>query len=113
MNYLINDNSYTKAELIKYVEVLPFLNLPLWKEKIFRFIADYLSDEPTIEVQSSGTTGAPKKWKVSKKKMQISAAKTAQYFNFKKGQDVLLVLPVDYIAGKMMIVRAFEQLKPV
>jgi len=108
MNYLINDNSYTKEELLKYAEMLPFLDLPLWKQKIFRFMAEYLSDESTIEVQSSGTTGTPKKWKVAKEKMQISAAKTARYFNFKKGQDVLLVLPVDYIAGKMMIVRAFE-----
>jgi len=108
MTYLINDNRYTKAELLKYAEMLPFLNLPVWKEKIFQFIADYLSEDPDIEVQSSGTTGTPKRWKVSKKKMQISAAKTAGYFNFKKGQDVLLVLPVDYIAGKMMIVRAFE-----
>lgn len=108
MDYLINDKSYTKADLLKYAEVLPFLNLPLWKQKIFSFMVNYLSDNPTIEVQTSGTTGTAKKWKVSKKKMQISAAKTAQYFNFKKGQDVLLVLPVDYIAGKMMIVRALE-----
>ena len=36
----------------------------------------------------------------------FSAARTAEYFNFKEGQKALLCLPVNYIAGKMMIVRA-------
>jgi len=108
MKYYINDNTYTKEELLKYASLVDLMGLPPWKKKIFQFIAEYLSDEPVVKIQTSGTTGSPKILEIEKMKMKISAAKTAEYFKFKKEQDVLLVLPVDYIAAKMMIVRAFE-----
>ncbi len=38
--------------------------------------------------------------------MMNSAFMTGQYFGFKSGQKALLSLPCDYIAGKMMVVRA-------
>lgn len=38
--------------------------------------------------------------------MVASAKKTLAYFNLQKGDTVLLCLPIDYIAGKMMVVRA-------
>jgi len=108
MNHIINNNSFTKDALTKHANEMANSNAPEWQKKIFQFITNYLSDKLTIAIQSSGTTGKAKIWQIEKSKMRISAAKTAAYFNFKKDQRVLLVLPVDYIAGKMMIVRALE-----
>lgn len=71
------------------------------------FVNEWLDQNPFIEVNTSGSTGKPKQILIEKNRMLQSAAMTANYFQFKKPQTALLCLPVDYIAGKMMIVRAF------
>ena len=81
-------------------------NLPLWEQKIFSFILNFLDSSDSIIQQSSGTTGIPKKIKIPKETMIRSALLTAGKFDLQQGQSALLCLPVDYIAGKMMIVRA-------
>ncbi len=76
-------------------------------------ILDFLDHwyDPTLSeiiVPTSGSTGTPKKISLSKKSMIKSAEKSASYFKFKSGQRTLLGLPVKYIAGIMMLVRAIE-----
>lgn len=70
------------------------------------FLQIWLNDSPYIEVQTSGSTGKPKTIQIAKNEMLASAAMTASYFEFQLGQTALLCLPVSYIAGKMMVVRA-------
>lgn len=70
------------------------------------FVKEWLSDSPLISIQTSGSTGAPKSIIVRKEQMLASAAMTAKFFGFAKVQSALLCLPVEYIAGKMMVVRA-------
>lgn len=70
------------------------------------FVKEWLKDAPIIELKTSGSTGEPKSIVVEKNQMLASAAMTAEYFGFQKGQTALLCLPVHYIAGKMMVVRA-------
>jgi O-succinylbenzoic acid--CoA ligase len=41
--------------------------------------------------------------------MQYSAKMTCDFFNFKEGDSACLCLPVAYISGKMMLVRAIER----
>src|SRR5512133_456834 len=77
-----------------------------WEKEIFRFIINWLSDSDHIVQYSSGTTGKPKQLKLSKKSMMQSAINTGSFFNLKKEDTVLLCMPTDYIAGKMMIVRS-------
>jgi len=108
MRYLINIQSFSRVELLAFCKEVAQSNEPLWLKAIYVFIEDYLSDELNIAVQTSGTTGTPKQMNILKNKMKISANKTAAYFNFEKGQKVLLTLPATYIAAKMMIVRALE-----
>lgn len=74
--------------------------------QVASFINEWLNADPYISLKTSGSTGIPKIILVEKNKMLSSAARTAEYFDFKKGQKALLCLPVNYIAGKMMIVRA-------
>ena len=80
---------------------------PAWQHDIFRFILDFLSESEFISQQTSGSTGAPKTIQLSKQAMLKSAENTVSFFNLERNQKAVLCLPVKYIAGKMMIIRAF------
>jgi len=74
---------------------------------MYSFIHQWVSSSEEIEVRTSGSTGEPK-LKVFRKEQMIESAKmTAEYFNLYEGTTMLLCLSANYIAGKMMIVRAF------
>lgn len=75
---------------------------------IKEFIAEWNNDAKTIEVSTSGSTGQPKTILIEKERMRKSAQSTGQFFGFEKAQVALLNLSPQYIAGKMMIVRAIE-----
>ncbi len=87
--------------------------LPCWQcgsNGIYADLADFLkewwSDSPTMELQTSGSTGIPQVVHASKEAMMASAAATCRAFNLSPGSTALLCLPLRYIAGKMMVVRA-------
>lgn len=79
-----------------------------WQESILSFFKDWQSTDDFILTQTSGSTGIPKEIKLPKKAMRQSAKMTIDFFNLQKNQNSLLVLPVNFIAGKMMIIRAME-----
>ena len=70
------------------------------------FLLDWLDDKETIQLTTSGTTGAPKVITIKKQSMVHSAIATGNFFNLHPQDKALLCLPARYIAGKMMIVRA-------
>lgn len=74
-----------------------------------QFIDEWNSDAATIEVQTSGSTGVPKRMMVEKRRMLASARITCDFLGLKSGDTALLCLPLDYIAGKMMVVRSLER----
>ncbi|UKN01279.1 AMP-binding protein [Paracrocinitomix mangrovi] len=76
--------------------------------KIKAFVRLWNDASETITVSTSGSTGTPKEIELSKKRVRASANYTAKFFGFEKGQTALLNLSPDYIAGKLMIVRAIE-----
>lgn len=78
-----------------------------WEQEILDFIKTYQQND-TVTAQTSGSTGEPKKILLPKKAMRQSARLTASFLELKKGDTALLCLPVHYIAGKMMLVRAME-----
>lgn len=73
------------------------------------FIEEWHSASPVLTVNTSGSTGPPKTILVEKKRMAASALKTCAFLGLKPGDSALLCLPLDYIAGKMMVVRALLQ----
>jgi len=103
---ILRDRLYSIEDLQIHCERLIKRNIPEWERNIFTFILDFLSDKDYVEQESSGTTGEKKTYKLTKKAMIESAKLTTAFFNLKFGQKALLCLPIDYIAGKMMIVRA-------
>lgn len=79
-----------------------------WQKEILNFLNDWFSDEDFILSKTSGSTGAPKEIPTPKSAMKMSAAMTGEFFGLYKGNSALLCMPVNFIAGKMMIVRAIE-----
>ena len=70
------------------------------------FLAEWHNDSPTVLVHTSGSTGKPKPMLVEKRRMQASARITCRFLGLHEGDTALLCMPLDYIAGKMMVVRA-------
>lgn len=73
------------------------------------FLAEWHNDNPRILVHTSGSTGKPKPLMVEKQRMLNSARITCDFLGLKPGDTALLCMPLDYIAGKMMVVRSIER----
>ena len=104
----IAGSSFSKLELESIcLEKISVIGTPAWERDIWNFIREWISPSKTIRVQTSGSTGRPKTIEISKKHMVASAKATLDFLDLKKGDTALLCLPVKFIAGKMMVVRAF------
>lgn len=73
---------------------------------IEEFLAEWHNDSPTVLVHTSGSTGKPKPMWVEKRRMEASARMTCDFLGLREGDTALLCLPLDYIAGKMVVVRS-------
>jgi O-succinylbenzoic acid--CoA ligase len=77
-----------------------------YSNKIHHFLQEWFSEKDYVIVHTSGSTGIPKAIKLRKKQLQNSAVATGEFFKLKEKTSALLCLPIEYIAGKMMLVRA-------
>ena len=68
----------------------------------------YGSDEP-IRQRTSGSTAPPKEILIEKRQMQASAKRTNVFFSLDRKSVFLIALGIDYIAGKMQLVRAMDR----
>lgn len=81
-----------------------------WINPIISFMEDWYSESKYVTINTSGsTTGKPKEIQLSKSMMTASAQSTCHFFDLRSHDKVLLALSADYIAGKMMLVRALVQ----
>jgi len=78
-----------------------------FEQNTFGFISRWLNGETLFEVQTSGSTGQPKKISFTRAQMEASALLTEKALSLKQGYHALLCLDPKYIAGKMMLVRCF------
>ena len=72
-------------------------------------MAEWRNNSPYVDVKTSGSTGEPKRMLVEKQRMRASARITCDFLGLKAGDTALLCMSLDYIAGKMMVVRAIER----
>ncbi len=70
------------------------------------FLDEWYSPAEFVCGHTSGSTGAPKSVKLLKCDMEASARLTNDFFDLNCNSTLLLCLSPDYIAGKMMLVRA-------
>lgn len=79
---------------------------PAMLRELYLFLDEWFGDSPSMEVQTSGSTGTPKILTVRKEQMMQSARMTCEVLKLQAGDTALLCMPLQYIAGKMMVVRA-------
>ncbi len=77
-----------------------------WIRDLAEFTLEWLNDNETITLKTSGTTGIPKEIEVQKKRLTNSALMTGSFFTLRENTKALLALSPNYIAGKMMMVRS-------
>ena len=70
------------------------------------FLEEWHSDSLYIEAHTSGSTGRPKAIRLLKTDMRQSALATNKFFGIDSSSVLATPLSMDYIAGKMMAVRA-------
>lgn len=70
------------------------------------FVAQLMGGNGEITAQTSGSTGTPKTMTFSKEAVYQSATATNDFFNLNKNSVAVLALPINYIAGKMMVARS-------
>lgn len=75
-------------------------------KQVLAFLDEWNGPAKTVSVKTSGSTGIPKIFEVEKDRMKNSAEMTCEFLNLSKGDRALLCLPVEYISGKMMVVRS-------
>lgn len=77
-----------------------------YEKSMGSFLLDWLNSKDHIVAKTSGSTGPPKDIEIKKQFMINSAQATGKFFNLPEGTSALHCLPADFIAGKMMMVRA-------
>lgn len=105
-NFKLNGEAFSSAEDLK-TRANNFVEKGKDDETaIGKFILEWLDGNEFISVKTSGSTGISKKITLRKEYVFNSALATVTYFDLKENTKALLCLPSEYIAGKMMLVRA-------
>ncbi|QIJ90404.1 O-succinylbenzoic acid--CoA ligase [Mesoflavibacter sp. HG96] len=103
--FKLNGTHYNFEDLKEVAYSLVKEGQPFEKE-IGQFLLDWQDQNDFIIVKTSGSTGQPKAIKINKQAMVHSAIATGDFFSLEPGNTALMCLPANYIAGKMMLVRA-------
>lgn len=111
MNQFIHPDFKWNGKSFSYIELLAeaiYLKEhgQLFEKAIGKFLLEWLNKESFVFVHTSGSTGKPKQIVLEKSAMIASAKATGTFFNLQPTTSTLLCLSADYIAGKMMLVRA-------
>ncbi|MCF6349295.1 MAG: AMP-binding protein [Flavobacteriaceae bacterium] len=98
-SFTLNGRSFENVEeLLSYSETI--------SKDVFSFLKYWFDTTDLITVQTSGSTGKPTTIQLKKEYMVNSAIATGDYFDVHEKTKALLCLSPNYIAGKMMLVRA-------
>ena len=98
-SFQINGKIFSNSEeLIKYSQSI--------SKEINQFLREWFSTDSHVVVKTSGSTGNPKNIHLRKDFMINSALATGRYFQLGENTKALCCLPIKFIAGKMMLVRA-------
>lgn len=96
-NFKLNGTSYSKESLISHFKE---------NELYHKFLISWFDKRDYITVETSGSTGTPKSIRLKKIDMISSAKLTGKYFKLLPNSRVINCLSLNYIAGKMMLIRS-------
>lgn len=68
-------------------------------------LIEFTSDSDEMAFQTSGSTGEPKTIFHKKEHLIASAQRTLDFFQLKRGDSALLMLPAQFTGGAMMLIR--------
>lgn len=105
-NQIVVNGGIITREMLSTLGADEFAGNSAIMRDLYCFLQEWFNDETFVTVYTSGSTGEPKQMKTSKRQMINSANITCCFLNLKKGDTALLCMPLRYIAGKMMVVRA-------
>jgi len=83
-------------------------SLPHFGKSPLDFCHEWLNGNATFMLQTSGSTGIPKKISVTRNQLKASARLTAKAIGLQQNDTSLICLDTRYIAGIMMIIRSLE-----
>ena len=102
---VLNGTSYPLQQL---ADVSARAHLSPYEQRVVQFAQQWLSGQETFVVETSGSTGTPKPIMITRAQMVASAQLTGQALGLQPGDQALVCVSVEYIAGMMMLVRGFE-----
>lgn len=97
----LNNKLFSKEEILE-IEISAESHL----NEVLLFLKFWFDESEEMEVQTSGSTGKPKLITISKQSFVESAKNTCDYLKLNSKTKALLCIPVTYIGGKMMVIRA-------
>ena len=103
--FKLNSINYNREELINFA----YNNIESQNSNsliLSEFILEIFNKAAFILCMTSGSTGKPKSLKLEKKSLVNSTYMTRDYFNLTPGKSAISFLPLNFIAGKMMLIRA-------
>ena len=103
--FLLNGFSYDRHGL-KMVAHSFIQEGDKYEQYLGDFLMDWLDSSETINIITSGTADTSKLICFKKQAMVNSAIATGEFFNINIGDRALHCLPANFIAGKMMLIRA-------
>ncbi|MGC4022075.1 MAG: AMP-binding protein [Cyclobacteriaceae bacterium] len=77
-----------------------------FEKSTIQFCKAWLDGQNEFSIQTSGSTGAPKKIVLSRQQMEASARQTIRALHLKSDYTSLVCLDTKYVAGQMMLVRS-------
>ena len=106
MKFILDQHIIDQRDILEWARSILSADDTSWKTNVARTIQSYYGPSDFIELTTSGSTGIPKKIRINKQAMRLSAEKTGTHFGLQPGMMSYNCLPSQYIAGKMMIIRA-------
>ncbi|MFT3884183.1 MAG: AMP-binding protein [Flavobacteriales bacterium] len=103
---IIDGRTLEGADIVRHADKQFASATEPWHASVRGTLHALLSVEGDLPAHTSGTTGTPKDILIPAKDLWASARLTGRAFGLQEGDRALLCLPCDFIAGKMMLVRA-------
>ena len=76
-----------------------------WQNSLTGFLQKWVRGDHDFEIRTSGSTGSPKSIPVLREDLIRSARYTLDFLKLKQGMSALHCLPMEFVAGKMMLLR--------
>ncbi len=104
-SFKLNGQNFNAFDLYEFAKELEKTG-EHFEIQIGKFLMQWLDETDSVLVKTSGSSGTPKEIQLSKQQMINSAKATGIFFKLPEKTTALLCLPANYIAGKMMLIRA-------